>query len=136
MTESMTLPAARRRVRTRRVVTVAGAAVAALAVWAMTHSIGGTQLAVRSGGSVSEIGAALVVFTALLAGLAAWGLLAWFERAVRRPYRAWRLVAIAVFVVSLAGPLGGVGTGAKLALAAMHLVVATVLITALPAARR
>ena len=47
MTESMTLPAARRRVRTRRAVTVAGAAAGALAVWAMTQSIGGTQLAIR-----------------------------------------------------------------------------------------
>jgi ribose/xylose/arabinose/galactoside ABC-type transport system permease subunit len=136
MNESMTLPAARRRVRTRRALTVAGAAAAALAVWAMTHSIGGTQLAVRSGGSVHEIGAAVVVLTALLAGLAGWGLLAWFERATGRPYRTWRLVAVAVFVVSLAGPLGGVGTGARLALAAMHLVVATVLIAGLPVAGR
>jgi hypothetical protein len=156
MTESITLPAARRRIRTRRAATVAGAAAAALAVWAMTQSIGGTQLAVRSGGSVREIGAAAVVLTAVLVGLAGWGLLAWFERAMlpersrsrplaeastgramlRRPYRAWRLVAVAVFVVSLAGPLGGVGTGARLALAAMHLVVAAVLIAGLPAARR
>jgi ribose/xylose/arabinose/galactoside ABC-type transport system permease subunit len=136
MTESMTVPAVRRRARTRRALTVAGAAAAALAVWASTRSIGGTELAVRSGDSVREIGPAAVVLTALLAGLAGWGLLAWFERAIRRPYRAWRLVAVAVFVVSLAGPLGGTGTGARLALAAMHLVVAAVLVVGLPARRR
>lgn len=136
MTESMTVPAVRRRVRTRRALTVAGAAAAALAVWAITRSIGGTELAVHSGDSVREIGPAAVVLTALLAGLAGWGLLAWFERVIRRPYRAWRLVAVAVFVVSLAGPLGGVGTGARLALAAMHLVVAAVLVMGLPARRR
>src|SRR5262245_13712765 len=102
MTESMTVPAVRRRTRTRRAAIV-------LAVWGLTHSIGGTQLAVRSGGSVREIGPAAVVVAALLAGLAAWGLLALFERSTGRPYRAWRLVAVAVFVVSLAGPLGGVG---------------------------
>jgi hypothetical protein len=136
MTESMTVPAAGRRTSTRRAVAVAGAAAAALAVWAMTQSIGGTRLAVHSGGSVREIGPAAVVLTALLAGLAAWGLLALFERAVRRPYRAWRLVAVAVFVVSLAGPLGGVAIGARLTLAAMHLVVAAALILGLPATRR
>lgn len=135
MTDSMTVPAVRRRVRTRRALTVTGAAAAALAVWAVTRS-GGTDLAVRSGGSVRDIGPAAVVLTALLVGLAGWGLLAWFERAVRRPYRAWRLVAVAVFVVSLAGPLGGVGTGARLALAAMHLVAAAVLVVGLPATRR
>ena len=121
---------------TRRMLTVAGAAAAGLAVWAITRSIGGTELAVRSGGSVREIGPVVVVLTGLLAGLAGWGLLAWFERSTQRPYRAWRLVAVAVFVVSLAGPLGGVGTGARLALAAMHLVVAAVLILGLPAAHR
>lgn len=136
MTESMTLPAVRRRVRTRRTLTVAGAAAAGLAVWAIKRSIGGTELAVRSGGSVRGIGPAAVVLTALLVGLAGWGLLAWFERLMQRPYRAWRLVAVAVFLVSLAGPLGGVGTGPRLALAAMHLVVAAVLVLGLPATRR
>ena len=107
------------------------AAGAALAVWAATRA-GGVGLTARTGDSVGPVAPATVAFIALLAGLAGWGLLALLERVLRRPALVWRTVAVAVFVVSLTGPLGGVGTGAKLALAGMHLAVATVLVAGLP----
>ena len=60
-----------------------------------------------------------------------------FANTVRWPLRLiWTIVAAAVFVVSLLGPAGGVGTSAKLGLAALHLTVAAVLIVGLPWAGR
>ena len=132
MTEVRTDAVVRERTgRLRPVGVVLLAAGAALAVWAATRA-GGVDLAARTGDSARAVGPVTVAVTAVLAGLAGWGLLAVLERVLRRPNLVWRTVAVVVFVVSLTGPLAGVGTGAKLALAGMHLAVAAVLVAGLP----
>jgi hypothetical protein len=77
-----------------------------------------------------------VVVTALVAGLAAWGLLALLERTVSRPARTYRIIALTVLAISLAGPLGsGVDTSSRLVLLGMHLTVGAALIIGLPCRR-
>ena len=73
-----------------------------------------------------------VALTSLTAGLAGWALLAVLERTVGRPARWWRAVALLVYVVSLLGPLGATSTAVALALAALHTVVAGLLVVLLP----
>lgn len=119
----------------RRALVVVGAALAALVVWALADPIGGVDLAVRSGHSVQHVGAGAVVGTALLVALVGWALLARLERRAKRPHRTWAIIASTVFVISLVGPAGGVGSAAKLGLAALHVVVAAAVILGLPAVR-
>jgi hypothetical protein len=123
------------RVRRRRAAVVAGAAIAAIIVWALEDPIGGVNLAVKSGSSTRQIGIASVVATVAIVGLGASWLLGRLERRAARPHRTWTIVACAVFVVSLLGPAGGVTAGAKLGLAALHVIVAAVLVLGLPAVR-
>jgi hypothetical protein len=123
------------RTGARRSLVVVGTALAALAVWALEDPIGGVDLAVRSGGSVQHVGAGGVIGAALLAGLVGWALLARLERRAKRPHRTWAIIASIVFVISLAGPTGGVDTAAKLGLAALHVGVAAAVGLGLPAVR-
>jgi len=119
--------------RTGRALTVVGGATGALLLWAVNDPWAGLDLVVRQGDTTRQIGPAAVVVTALLAGLAAWGLLALLERTVRRPARTFRIIALAVLAVSLAGPLGsGVDTSSRLVLLGMHLAVGAALIIGLP----
>jgi hypothetical protein len=119
--------------RTGRALTVMGGATGALLLWAVNDPWAGLDLVVRQGDTTRQIGPAAVVVTALLAGLAAWGLLALLERTVRRPARTFRIIALAVLAVSLAGPLGsGVDTSSRLVLLGMHLAVGAALIIGLP----
>jgi len=118
--------------RSGRVITVAAATAGALLLWTVGGPWAGIDLAVRQGGTVEHVGPAAVALTALVAGLAAWGLLALLERAVRRPVRAYRIIASIVLIVSLAGPLGGgVGTSSRLVLLGMHVTVGAALIIGL-----
>ncbi|MEU8272436.1 DUF6069 family protein [Sphaerisporangium sp. NPDC049002] len=119
------------RTATRRALTVAGGTVAALAVWAVAGPVAGAGLTVQVGGAVQPVGPGAVAVASLVAGLAAWALLASLERIVRRPGRLWTIIAVVVLVLSLLGPLGAVGAGSMVALACMHLVVAAVLIPGL-----
>lgn len=132
MTDTGTLADNHLPVPARRLLVVTVAAAAALAVWALLAKAGGVDIAVGSGDSVQHPNAVAVVITALVVGFAAWALLALLERVTTRARRVWRGIAIAVFVVSLAGPLGGADGAAKLSLACLHLSVATVLIALLP----
>jgi hypothetical protein len=116
---------------------VLGAVAVALAVWAAAVPLAGTELTVRVNGTSQPVGAGAVVATSLLAGLAGWALLAVLERFGRRPRRTWTVIAVAVLVLSLAGPLGsGVNTVSATVLAGMHLAVGAVLITTLPGLAR
>ena len=103
-----------------RAITVVAATTAALLLWTVNPPIPG-------------IGAVAVVATALLAGLAAWGLLTLLERTVRRPVRTYRIIALVVLALSLAGPLGyDASLSGRLALVAMHVTVGAALIIGLP----
>lgn len=122
--------------RTGRAITVAAGAAGALLLWAVNDPWAGIDLAVRQGDATQHIGPVAVVVAALIAGLAAWGLLALLERTVRRPARTFQIIALIVLVLSLAGPLGnGVGTSSRLVLLGMHLTVGAALILGLPGRR-
>ena len=129
-------PTINTRRRTGRALTIAAGAAGALLLWVVDDPWAGIDLVVRQGDATRHIGPTAVVVTALIAGLAAWGLLALLERTVSRPARTFRIIASIVLLLSLAGPLGsGVGTGTKLALLGMHLTVGAALIIGLPGRR-
>ncbi|QBI56303.1 DUF6069 family protein [Streptomonospora litoralis] len=119
----------RRRPAVRRAAALAGAAAASLACWAVAAPVAGIDLTAYKGGAVQPVGAGSVVFAALLAGSAAWLLMAVLERTVQRPRRIWTVAAVAVLVLSLAGPLvSAAGTASMLVLMGLHAVPAAVLI--------
>ncbi|TQL96484.1 hypothetical protein FB559_2015 [Actinoallomurus bryophytorum] len=116
----------------KRILTVIGAPAAALATWVLAVPLAGITLTARTGTGTQAVGPVAIVVTSLLAGLAAWALVAILERFVARPGRIWMFSAPAVFAASLSGPLGsGVGAAAVLALVLLHLVVASVLLLGL-----
>ncbi|BBH69817.1 hypothetical protein ACTI_65020 [Actinoplanes sp. OR16] len=122
--------------RTGRAITVAAGAAGALLLWAVNVPWGGLDLTVRQGGAVQEIGPVAVVVTALLAGFAAWGLLAVLERLSARPVPTYRIIASILLVISLAGPLGSaIGLSSTLVLVGMHVTVGAALIIGLPGRR-
>ena len=122
--------------RTGRAVTVAGGTAGALLLWVVNDPWGGIDLAVRQNGAVQHIGPIAVGVSSLLAGLAAWGLLALLERNAARPARTFRLIASAVLLLSVAAPLvNGVGLSSRLVLLAVHLTVGAALIIGLPGRR-
>ncbi|GIH17926.1 DUF6069 family protein [Rugosimonospora africana] len=127
---TITVPASTRPAAARgaRPLAVAATVAATLAVWAVADPLAGVRLAVRSGDSTRIVGPASVAVVGLVVGLAAWGLLALLERVSRRARGIWTGIALAVFVVSLAGPLGGATTAATVSLACLHLAAAAVLI--------
>lgn len=125
--------------RRTRLLAVAGAALAALAVWAIADPVAGVDLAVRQGPDATpqEIGPAAVVLVSVLAGLAAWAALAVLERLSSSARRDWTILAVAVLVLSLTGPIAAATTiTGKAALAGMHLAVAAVLVPLLARSTR
>lgn len=111
-------------IRARRFATIITAAAAAVAVWAVAGPLAGIRLQAQAGAHApaQQIGLASVITASLVAGLAAWALLAVLEHRARYPRRAWTITARLVLGVSLAGPLAaGRGAGAIAALACMHL---------------
>jgi Family of unknown function (DUF6069) len=112
----------------RLLITVIGAPAAALTTWALAVPLAGITLTARSGNGTQTVGPEEIAATSLLAGLAAWALVAVLERFVARPRRIWTISAPAVLAASLTGPLAsGVGAAAVLALILLHLAVAAVL---------
>ena len=75
----------RRRVRA---LAVLGATAAALAVWVVAVPLAGVDLAARTGATEQPVGPGAVAVSALLAGLAAWALLAVLERFTHGPGRS------------------------------------------------
>jgi hypothetical protein len=115
-----------------RLITIAAGAAGSLLLW----SVRGRDLDVRQGDTVQTVGPVAVVVTALLAGLAAWALLAVLERTTRRPVLTYRIIATLMLLISLAGPLSsGIGGAVKLALIGLHLTVGLALIIGLPGRR-
>jgi Family of unknown function (DUF6069) len=121
-------------IRARRLTAVIAAATAAAGVWAVAGPLAGVQLMARvsAHGPAQQVGPASVVIMSLLAGLAAWALLALLERHASHPRRTWTAVAATVLAISLAGPLtAGRGIATVTALCGMHLAVGAVLILAM-----
>lgn len=127
--------------RRARVAAVAAGVAAPLATWTVVEVAFGVDLQAPGfdgSGRSFDIGPQQVVFTAGLASLAGWGLLAVLERLASRARRtwvrrAWVVVASAALLASLGGPLSGSGitAGNRAVLAGMHLVVGAVLIPTL-----
>src|SRR5215472_6694855 len=92
------------RIRTRRLAAVITAAAAAVAVWVVAVPLAGIRLQAYAGAHAParQIDLASVITVSLLAGLAAWALLAVLEHRARHPRRAWTITAASVLAVSLA----------------------------------
>ncbi|TYB91597.1 hypothetical protein FXF53_29815 [Micromonospora sp. WP24] len=122
--------------RTGRAITVGAGVAGALLLWVVNDPWAGADLTVGQGDAVQHIGPDAVVVAALIAGVAAWVLLALLERTVSHPARTFRIIASTVLLLSLAGPLAsGVDTGSRLALLGMHVTVGAALILGLPGRR-
>ncbi|WP_350275309.1 DUF6069 family protein [Kribbella sp. HUAS MG21] len=118
--------------RRSRLAVVGVAALAALADWVVLSPVGGVVLVARQGGATQHVGAVAVVLSTVGVSLAGWGLLAILERRTARARAIWTLVASLVCVLSLGSPLiNGIGAGAKLGLASLHLVVGAVVVLGL-----
>jgi hypothetical protein len=116
-----------------RAVSLAGATLAAVAVWALAVPILGTSLVVRFGdGAPQTIGIELVVMGSLTGSLLGLGALVVLEKFTARARSIWTTAAIGVLLVSLSLPLVAGTTGStKAALALLHVAVAGVLIPTL-----
>lgn len=123
-----------------RALVVAGAAAAALLAWLVAGPLLGVNLEVLqtpgAATAVTVTGGSVAV-SALAAGLLGWAALAVLERvSSRRGPTVWRWIAATVTLGSLTGPLTlAQGTGGTVVLTLLHLIVAGVLLTALPAQR-
>jgi hypothetical protein len=111
--------------RSRSAGIVAAAAVVALAIWALARMLG-VELTVGKGHDASPVGAAEVLVTALLAGLAAWGVHTLLVR--RGAARWWPFVGSTTLAISIIGPSWLADGVAGVVLIGMHLAVGVVLI--------
>ncbi|MFI5908312.1 DUF6069 family protein [Dactylosporangium sp. NPDC051541] len=110
-----------------RALAIVGAAIGAILVWVIADQAVG-DLNVKTGDSTQTVSIVAVVLTVVFAGLIGWGLLAILERATAKARTIWTVVAVVFLVLSLLGPVGAVGTGAKVSLLLMHLVAGAVII--------
>ena len=121
----------------RRALTVVAAAVGAFLVWAVVELGFRYDLRAPAMGEspAMDIGPWAVLAASLGTGLLAWAVLAAVERWTSSPRLTWTVLAVVAFVVSLGGPLGGVGVEASTRgmLVLLHLAVAAVLIPGLAA---
>lgn len=118
----------RKRRRTRALAIVAATA-ATFTVWTIAHPITGADLVVDTGSGPSTVTPAAVAVVTVLAGLAAWAVLALMERFTPRAAAIWTWTSGTVLVISLLGPIGSaVGTATTVTLLGMHLATGAVLI--------
>jgi hypothetical protein len=109
----------------RGAVVVAAAMTVALAIWALARLLD-VELTVGKGADASQVSAADVLVTALMAGLAAWGVQALLAR--RGAARWWPFVGSTALAISVIGPSYLADGVAAVVLIAMHLAVGAVLI--------
>lgn len=125
----------------RRLLAVGGGTVAPAVVWFVAGATGVDFSVSMPGQPTMVIGLGLVAAAALLAGLAAWGLLLLLSQFFARARAIWTALALVALLVSF-GPVASVETtvSARLTLSLMHLAVAAALIPGLrgttPAFRR
>lgn len=117
----------------RRLVTVIGAVLATALAWTVIEGIAGFDLqapAFDDSSASQDVGLGEAIISSLVAGLAAWGLLALLERYVSQARRIWTALAVTGLVLSLGGPLSGTGIDStnRSLLVLLHLIVAAVLI--------
>ena len=118
--------------RLPRALSVLAAPVAAMAVWTIAVPVAGVHAIVKTNGETQQVGVAAVIGAAVLAGLAAWALLAILERGNDKPRATWTVIAAVALGISLVGPLGSGGhLTTVITLLCMHLAVGAVLIPSL-----
>jgi hypothetical protein len=104
-----------------RAMAIGDAIVLNVVILAVARLVTGDWPAATVGDEDQAIGFTWVIAVTLVAGLAAWGLLALLERVTGNAKTIWTAIAVVVLVLSLLGPIGsGVGTSSKIALALMH----------------
>lgn len=124
----MTKNCARTRRRTRTLAVLAATA-ATFTVWTIADPLAGVDLIADTGSGPTTVTPIAVVLMTLVAGLAAWALLAVLERLTPRAATIWTWIAGAVLLISLLGPVGSaVGAGSTVTLVVMHLVTGAILI--------
>jgi len=106
--------------------TTGTAAAAALLLWTLVVPVGGLDLRTGGGPDGPTVGPVNVLFIALAAGMGAWFVA---SRMRRRgvPRRAWLWLALAVLVISLAGPVGAATLASGVVLVGMHVLVGGIL---------
>lgn len=120
--------------RLKRTAVVVEAAVLAVLIWGAAVPLAGIELEVATGGTVQTVGPVQILIVALLAGAAAWAVLAVVEKTSRKPLRIWVPIAATVGAASLAGPLFSAGsTDSMLVLLGLHVAVGGILTVGLPA---
>jgi heme A synthase len=82
----------------------------------------------NTGSDDQTVGYVAVIAMTLLVGFIAWGLLAVLKRTTANARTTWTAIAVAVFLVSLLGPLSGVDTASKVVLALLHIGAAAAII--------
>lgn len=116
----------------RRLGVVGVTVVAALADWTVLSPVAGIDLRAEQGATTIDVGAGSVFFASAVMAFAGWGLLALLERRTVNARKVWTVVSIIACVTSLGSPLfGGIGPGAKLGLASLHLVVGAAVVLGL-----
>ena len=120
------------RVEGRSRLAVAGSVtIVAVAWWAVLTQAFNLTLEAKQGSTI-HIGALSVLFASLAMSLAAWALLAILEHNTPAARKAWTITAAIACTLSLTSPLtAGIGIGAKLGLASLHLVVGSLIILCL-----
>ncbi len=107
-----------------RLAVVGVTVVVALAGWAVLGPLAGIELEAEQGTTTMHIGAVSVFFASAVMCFAGWGLLALLERRTINARKVWTVVAVIACLMSLGSPLAnGIGLGAKLGLASLHLLV-------------
>jgi hypothetical protein len=113
-----------------RALGVAGAVLAALAVWVVADPLLGVDMTVSQPGQEPlVVNAGPVVFASLMSSLLGWAALALLERFTARGTLVWTVLAVVALVVSMLPVLTVDATdGAKVTLALLHVAVAAVLV--------
>ena len=121
------------RLRTRAL-GVVGAVLAAVVVWIVAVQLLDVDLKATTDQAAGPqpVGLPAVIVITLVVSLLGWALLALLEWRTARARTIWTWVAVAVLVLSLAGPLtSGEGTASIVTLVVAHLSVAAVLVPVL-----
>ncbi len=115
-----------------RLAVVGATSAAALVAWAVLGPLAGLDLKAEQGTTVYDVNGVSVFVAATAMAFAGWLLLAVLERRTVNARKVWTVVAACACIMSLGSPLvGGIGLGAKLGLASLHLIVGAVVIVGL-----
>ena len=118
-----------------RAALVAAAVISTMLVWFVAELLG-LHASVTMNGTVQSISGITVAVAATFAGLSAWLIKASLDRLLRNPTPTWLVIAIAVGLLSLTGPLTmATSVMAAAVLVAMHLAPAAILIPGLAKTR-